>query len=128
MSSINPYLIRAWFDWMEDNALSAHLVVATNVPNVDVPTEYIKDDQIVLCIDSQAVDELVISNTEVSFMASFNGISRRCSVPVYAVRAVYDIDSGRGTMFPEMEVTEPEENAGSTQSSSESSNFMKIIK
>ena len=81
MSSINSYLIRAWVDWMEDNGLSAHLVVATNISGVDVPFEFAKDNQIVLCIDSEAVTNLLITTSGISFNASFNGVSRVCAFP-----------------------------------------------
>ncbi len=128
MSSINSYLIRAWVDWMEDNGMSAHLVVATNISGVDVPFEFAKDNQIVLCIDSEAVTNLLITTSGISFNASFNGVSRVCAFPIHAVRAVYDIDSGRGTMLPEMEAPNADEEETGSPASSSSSSFMKIVK
>jgi|TARA_Y200000002_G_C22683635_1_gene665101 stringent starvation protein B len=130
MTSINPYLIRAWFEWMEDHGLSAHLVVATDVDDVEVPTEFIKDDQIVLCIDSQAVDDLELGNQQISFLASFNTQLRRCVFPIHAVRAIYDLDSGNGTMMPVIEAPEVEmsDADGGNGGASVGKTHMKIIK
>lgn len=118
MKPINSYLISAWFDWMTDNGYSPHLVVSTEYQNVIVPQSFIKDNQIVLCIDADAVDELKINPFSISFVASFQGLVQTCSFPVCAVKAIYDIDSGQGTVLPEL-VQEDSPNDGG---------FMRVVK
>jgi stringent starvation protein B len=119
MRPINSYLISAWYDWMVDNGYSPHLVVSTKFQGVFVPQAYVKDDQIVLCIDQEAVDNLKIDHDQVSFLASFQGIAQTCRFPICAVRAIYDLDSGQGTVLPELEQME---------SSAKGAGFMRVIK
>jgi stringent starvation protein B len=118
MKPINGYLISAWYEWMTDNGYSPHLVVSTTFKNVIVPTAYVKDNQIVLCVDAEAVDDLKINHRQISFLASFNGVAQTCSFPVCAVKAIYDLDSGQGTVLPELEQEETAEDGG----------FMRVIK
>ena len=37
LTSRRPYLIRALYDWVLDNDLTPHLLVAADAPGVDVP-------------------------------------------------------------------------------------------
>ena len=120
MKPINGYLITAWYDWMIDNGYSPHLVVSTKFQNVIVPTAYVKDDQIVLCVDQEAVQDLKIDHRQIGFLASFGGVPQACSFPVCAVKAIYDLNSGQGTVLPELEQEEA--------TAEEGDGFMRIVK
>ncbi len=94
-----PYILRAFYDWLVDNDLTPHIVVDASLPYVDVPTEYVKDGQIVLNIAPTAVGDLDLGNEDVFFNARFGGRPMSISVPMYAVTAIYARENGAGTMF-----------------------------
>ena len=109
MISNRPYLIRAINEWLLDSQCTPHLLVNAEAPGVDVPQEHIQEGKIVLNIGPQAVEDLQISNEEVTFLARFSGVSRLISVPVSAVLAIYAKENGRGMMFNEADEPEPDD-------------------
>ncbi len=94
-----PYMLRAFYDWLVDNALTPHLVVDATLPNVSVPMRFVEDGQIVLNLAPKAIGEFDISNEHVSFIASFGGVRESIFVPIYAIMAIYARENGAGTMF-----------------------------
>ena len=44
LTSRRPYLIRALYDWVLDNDLTPHLLVAADAPGVNVPRQFVTDD------------------------------------------------------------------------------------
>jgi len=103
MTPNQPYLLRAFYEWIVDNDLTPHIVVNATLEGVDVPTEHIKDGQIVLNISPTACGELSIQNDWVSFKARFSGMSRELFVPVPAVLAIFARENGAGTVFMDEE-------------------------
>ena len=103
MTPNQPYLLRAFYEWIVDNDLTPHIVVNATLEGVDVPTEHIKDGQIVLNISPTACGELLIQNDWVSFKARFSGMSRELFVPVPAVLAIFARENGAGTVFMDEE-------------------------
>jgi len=101
MSSNRPYLLRAIYDWVTDNGLTPYILVDAMREGVDVPSQAVKDGQVVLNIAMQAVADLELGNDRISFKARFSGISRDVFVPVSAVLAIYAQENGQGMMFPE---------------------------
>lgn len=99
LTPTRPYMIRAIFEWLEDNLLTPYIMVDTSVPNVDVPTEHIQDDRIVLNIASQATGNLTIDNDYVHFNARFGGVSREIWVPIPAVMGIYAKENSQGMFF-----------------------------
>ncbi len=100
LSSHRPYLIRAIREWAIDNHLTPQLLVNAEMDEVEVPTEFVEDGQIVLNISPQAVDDLAMGNEYISFSARFRGTSQSVLVPVDAVLAVFDRESRQGMSFP----------------------------
>lgn len=94
-----PYLTRAIYEWIEDNQLTAYLLVDATQANVSVPTQHVKDGQIVLNIAARAVHKLLLDNDYVSFSARFGGVSREVYVPFSAVLAIYAKENGQGLFF-----------------------------
>jgi len=84
---------------MEDSGLSAHILVDCTQDGVSVPTEYIKDNKIVLNISSGATNSLVIDLEHISFKARFGGVSQSIFVPILAVSSIYAIENGEGMFF-----------------------------
>jgi stringent starvation protein B len=97
-TSTKPYLIRAIFEWCNDNGLTPHLAVTLG-DGVVVPTEFAKDGEIVLNISPLATNRLTLDNDGISFQARFGGVAREISVPIHAVRAIYARENGEGMGF-----------------------------
>ncbi|HCK82438.1 MAG TPA: ClpXP protease specificity-enhancing factor [Candidatus Competibacter sp.] len=101
MTSTRPYLIRALFEWIEDNALTPHLLVNAEFPGVEVPKQHIKEGRIVLNINGAAVRDLQLGNEWIEFNARFGGVARNVHIPVSAVLAIYARENGQGMAFGE---------------------------
>ncbi|MDT7525925.1 MULTISPECIES: ClpXP protease specificity-enhancing factor [Idiomarinaceae] len=99
MTPRRPYLVRAIYDWLLDNQLTPHLVVAATVPHCQLPWEFVEDGQIILNITPTAVGQFAISNEQISFHARFSGKPHHVVVPMAAVVALYARENGAGTMF-----------------------------
>lgn len=111
MTSSKPYLIRAMFDWIMDNACTPYILVDATFPGVQVPFEYVKDGQIVLNIATGATGNLSLGDTEIEFNARFGGTPRHLIVPLAAVLFIYAKENGEGMPFapePKPEITQPE--------------------
>ncbi|MBL8251310.1 MAG: ClpXP protease specificity-enhancing factor [Candidatus Competibacter sp.] len=106
-SSTRPYLIRALYEWIEDNGLTPHLLVNAELPGVEVPHQHIKDGRIVLNINATAVRALRLGNERIEFNARFGGVARTVSIPIAAVLAIYARESGQGMAFVEEQDGEP---------------------
>ena len=60
-TSTQPYLIRAWVEWCNDNGLTPYLSVRVD-KTVLVPREFVKDGEIVLNIIYDATIALKLGN------------------------------------------------------------------
>jgi stringent starvation protein B len=98
--STKPYLIRALFEWCNDNGYTPYVAVAVADP-VQVPAEYVKDGEIVLNVSPLATNRLTIGNEFLEFQARFGGVAREVRVPIAFVRAIYARETGQGMAFEE---------------------------
>ena len=103
MTSSRPYLLRALYEWINDNQMSPHLLVDAGREGVQVPRSAIKDGRVVLNIAPRAVAQLDIGSREIRFLARFGGVSQQVIVPVGAVLAIYPQETGQLIMLPEEE-------------------------
>ena len=101
MTSSRPYLLRALFEWINDNQMSPHVLVDAGREGVQVPASAIKDGRVVLNIAPRAVAQFEIGNAEVRFLARFGGVSQQVRVPVGAVLAIYPQETGHLIMLPD---------------------------
>ena len=99
MTSNQPYMLRAFYDWIIDNQFTPYIVVNANMPGVAVPQEHVKDGQIVLNISPSACAKLELGNVDINFEARFGGVARQLNVPCKAVLAIYARENGAGTVF-----------------------------
>jgi len=111
MSSNRPYMLRAMYDWINDNDMSPYLLVNARVPGVRVPAHVIADGQVVLNVAARAVGALDLGNEWIRFEARFGGVSHRIEVPIGALLAVYAKESGQGMMFPAEEAVDAQAGA-----------------
>ena len=107
MTSSRPYLIRAMYQWMVDNATTPYLLVDTRSEKVQVPRQYEKDHRIVLNIAPMAVRGLILGNEDVSFNARFGGKLMSVLVPIEFVLAIYARENGQGMMFADEDEPPP---------------------
>jgi len=98
-ASTRPYLIRALHDWCTDNGYTPYLAVFVD-GSVQVPAEYVKNNEIVLNTSFEATSGLQLGNDFISFKARFGGVAREIRVPVDHVIAVYARENGQGMAFP----------------------------
>jgi len=68
--------------------------------SVEVPMEFVKNDEIVLNLSIEACHQLNLDNDWISFQARFGGIPRKIMVPVTHVLAIYARENGQGMSFP----------------------------
>jgi stringent starvation protein B len=67
---------------------------------VQVPMEYVKNNEIVLNVGFEASSGLKLGNEFIEFKARFGGVAREIVVPVDHVVAIYARENGQGMAFP----------------------------
>ena len=98
-TSTRPYLIRALHDWCTDNGFTPYVAVYVDA-TVQVPSEYVKNNEIVLNVGFEATSALKLGNETIEFKARFGGSSREIIVPIDHVIAIYARENGQGMAFP----------------------------
>ena len=98
-TSTRPYLIRALHEWCTDNGFTPYVAVFVT-PGVQVPMEYVKNNEIVLNVGFEATSGLNLGNEFIEFKARFGGSSRDIAVPIDHVVAIYARENGQGMAFP----------------------------
>ena len=98
-TSTKPYLIRAIYEWCNDNGYTPYLAVAVD-ERTQVPREHVKAGEIVLNVSPMATNRLALGNDLISFQARFGGVARELSIPVENVSAIYARENGQGMAFP----------------------------
>ena len=97
--SNKPYLIRALHQWCTDFGFTPFMAVFVD-SRVEVPMEFVKNDEIVLNLSIEACHQLNLDNDWISFQARFGGVPRKIMVPVSHVLAIYARENGQGMSFP----------------------------
>jgi stringent starvation protein B len=105
-TSTRPYLLRALHDWCTDNGFTPYIAVHVD-GRVQVPMEYVKNNEIVLNVGFEATSSLKLGNEFVEFKARFGGSSREIVVPIDHVIAIYARENGQGMAFPAPVDAEP---------------------
>ena len=98
-TSTRPYLVRALYEWCTDNGLTPYVVVRVD-DSVQVPREFVKNNEIVLNISFDATSSLQLGNDFIQFNARFSGSAREIMVPMTHVMAIYARENGQGMSFP----------------------------
>jgi stringent starvation protein B len=98
LPSSKPYLIRAIYEWCNDNGFAPYLAVSVDALT-KVPRAFVKDGEIVLNIGPDATQGLILGNEEIRFQARFSGAAQSIAVPVERVLAIYARENGQGMAF-----------------------------
>jgi stringent starvation protein B len=96
--STRPYLIRAIYEWCVDNDYTPYLAVRVNAAT-EVPRAYVKDGEIILNLNPNAVRNLEMGNDMISCSSRFNGVAHQLFVPVEAVIGIFAKETGQGLVF-----------------------------
>lgn len=103
MTSTKPYLMRAIFEWAEENGFTPQVLVNAGGEGVEVPTAHVVDGQIVLNISSSAVQLHVMDNECISFSARFSGIEQDIFLPIDSILAIFARENSQGIFFEDMD-------------------------
>lgn len=99
MLSNKPYLVRAFYEWIVDSGCTPYLMLDAEMPQVEVPLQYVEEGRIVLNVAPKAVPDLQIDNDALYFTARFSGLQQRVYAPISAVLAIYAMENGQGMVF-----------------------------
>jgi stringent starvation protein B len=99
MTPNQPYLLRAFYEWIVDNKLTPYIVVDAHYAGTQVPQEFVQDGQIVLNMSPASTGNLQLGLHDIMFDARFGGVPRNIVVPCPAVLAIYAKENGAGTVF-----------------------------
>jgi len=91
--------MRALYEWCVDNGYTPYISVVVDA-NTRVPTEYVRNGEIVLNVGPLATNRLKIGNDYVEFSARFGGVARELIIPVSQVSAIYARENAQGMSFP----------------------------
>lgn len=105
-TSTKPYLIRALYEWCNDNGYTPYLQIWVN-EYTRVPRQYVQEQHITLNIGMNATQNLVIDNEWITFQARFGGVAQNIDIPVGHVKAIFAKETGEGMGF-ELTVWQPE--------------------
>ena len=108
--SQKPYLIRALWEWCNDQGITPQLLVDID-EQTRVPHGYDDDGKIVLDISMDATQNLELGNEWVSFQARFGTVAEQIDVPINRIAAIFAAETGQGMGF---EVTDSTESSTAT--------------
>ncbi len=97
-SSTRPYMIRAIYEWCNDNGFTPYIAVSVDERTL-VPREHVRAGEIVLNLSASATNNLTLGNDLVHFHARFSGVVRELSIPVENITAIYARENGHGMAF-----------------------------
>jgi stringent starvation protein B len=104
-TSTKPYLLRAVYEWCVDNGYTPQISVSVDA-QTRVPTEYVRNGEIVLNIGPLAANRLKMGNEVIECSVRFSGVARELVIPVAAVTAIYARETGQGMSFEHEKTTE----------------------
>jgi stringent starvation protein B len=108
MSSSNPYIVRALYEWILDNECTPYVLVNAMADHVQVPQQFVKGGQIVLNISPSAIVGLTLTNETIQFNGRFGGVPMDVHVPMTAVMGIYARENGQGMMFDVADNPQPD--------------------
>ncbi len=106
MKPQRPYLLRALYEWLVDSNDVPYILVDAHAADVQVPTEHVKDGQIVLNLGPEAVRDLALEQDYVMCSSRFSGRAYELYLPMASIRAIYGRDTRQGMVFPEEEFSD----------------------
>ena len=103
ISSTKPYLLRAIFEWANDNSFTPQVLVNATASGVEVPQDHVVDGQIVLNIALSAIKLHLMDNECLSFSARFSGVEQDIFLPMDSILAIFARENSQGIFFEEID-------------------------
>ncbi len=110
LATARPHLIRAMYEWCCEQGLTPYLAVFVD-SQVQVPMEFVRNNEITFNIGLEATGDLQITNESVQFKARFGGVLRQIDVPVTHVLAIYGRENGQGMAFSKIDFAQIQSDA-----------------
>jgi stringent starvation protein B len=101
--SKKPYLLRAFYEWMNDAGMTPYLLINAKMDGVEVPNSLVSENgEIVFDVSPVAVRDFTLTRQAISFSALFPGkVSNTLTIPLPAVMALYSNETEEGIYFDE---------------------------
>lgn len=101
MKSSQPYLLRAYYQWIVDSELTPYILLMCDGLEIvqSVSERYIDNRRITLNISPFAVKNLSIGNLTIKFEASFMGVPQEVAIPILSILRIYARENGKGMIF-----------------------------
>ena len=97
MAMLRYYVVKATYNWLVDHGFTPYVLVDTEYDDVIVPENYIDEDKkILLDLSPQAIENIVISDTQITFDATFDGEAMSLVIPIESVLEVFSKETEQG--------------------------------
>ena len=127
-TSKRPYLIRAMHEWMTDNNLTPHIVVAADTEGLAVPAQYHSDGKVILNVGYNATRGLTLGDEFLSFETRFGGVSQHLDVPTAGVIGIYAQETGQGMIFTDEDPVPPGSGSREPNGATSARPTLKVVK
>ena len=116
MAMLRAYVVKATYDWLIDHGFTPYVLVDTEYDDVTVPTNYIDEDKkILLDLSPQAIENIVITDTHITFDATFDDEAMSLAIPIESVLEIFSKETEQGMYAREfgygIDVNEGEDDA-----------------
>lgn len=120
ITSSQPYLLRAFHQWMTDNDLTPYIVVNAAIKDTQVPAGYANAQQLItLNISYAATQNLLMNNDAVTFSARFQGVAHHIYLPMESILSIFSAETTQGIQFNPTDFNQTDENPALTPPSLE---------
>lgn len=97
MAMLRSYIVKATYSWLTDHGFTPYMLVDTEYDDVTVPENYIEEDgKILLDLSPQAIQNLHISDNQVTFDATFDGEFMSIVIPTEAILELFSKETEQG--------------------------------
>jgi len=97
---MNKYIVKAFYDWINDNGFTVYIKFNMEYPYVKVPEGIANEDGfVILNISPKAVSEMLLDDEGISIKCMFSGQESDIFVPYYSLSHIYSPERGIGKEF-----------------------------
>lgn len=124
--STKPYLLRAIYEWAEDNGFTPQVLVNAENDGVIVPDSHVVDGQIVLNISGSAIELYSMDNENLHFSARFSGKAQEIYLPMDSILAIFARENSQGIFFEDHQPESDPDPEGDNKSKKKESSVTSI--
>lgn len=92
LSTLQPFLIKAFYNWSVEQNLTAQILVHLDgTSEIKIPKQFLtaNEGSIIFNISPRSVTDLEINNKSILFKALFNKVSYHISIPIHLIELIY---------------------------------------